>query len=151
MINEKVTVNFCVHYLLQNIIVKEKSMQKLIFKFWNKSNYYNFIADIDENKVSYKVKSKNFSENKEGMLDVSSTKEFVEKLKKAEIENWLGIYYKDESTIMDVGQFNLCYVDDNANIFFTVGVEGCQPKEYEYMIRALAVCDANARNLSIFD
>jgi len=116
-------------------------MKKLIFKFWSQTCWYNFVADIDETHVAYKVKSSYFNEVKEGVLDENSTKTFIEDIKNSEFESWEDAYYPNEPLLDDAGQFNICYVDDETNIFFTVGNELCMPDKLFYLALAIDSCD----------
>lgn len=116
-------------------------MKKLIFKFWTHDSWYNFVADVEENEVSYKVKSTFSTEKKDGTLNKDSTKMFLDYLAKAEIEKWDGVYYVDKPMLDDGGEFNLCYVDDKTNVYFTIGMECCWPENFIYLASAMEICD----------
>ena len=140
-------------------------MAKLIYKYWNHKGYYNFVADINrittpnlegpkgsintKLEIDYKVKSSLFESNKEGKLEGQDACDFVNLLDKADIQGWEDAYYPEEQMIADQGQFNICYVDDNANIYFTLGEELCEPFGYHKMLEAIAVADADVCKLML--
>ena len=129
-------------------------MAKLIFKYWNYNGYYNFVADINgvntsNLKVPYKIKSSLFNINKEGILEGEDALNFEKLLTEAKIQDWEDTYYPEEQMIADQGQFNICYVDDNANIYFTLGEELCEPFEYHKLLEAIAVADPDVCKLML--
>lgn len=124
-------------------------MAKLIYKFWAYAGYYNFVADIEGDTVKYKTKGLNFGSTKEGKLEGVDVSNFKAALAKAEIENWEATYEPNanEEVVMDIGHFNVCYVDDDNNVYITIGTEGYEPVEYDSLISSLAVCDSEAKQL----
>ena len=138
-------------------------MAKLIFKYWNYQGYYNFVADVEgantsnfeelkgnvNLKVSYKVKSSLFNTNKEGVLEGQDALNFEKLLTEAKIQDWEDTYYPEEQMIADQGQFNICYVDENTNIYFTLGEELCEPFRYHKMLEAIAIADSDVCKLML--
>ena len=139
-------------------------MAKLIFKYWNHNGYYNFVADINRIttpnlegpkgsintkllEVDYKVKSSLFGSNKAGKLVGQDALNFVNLLAEAKIQDWEDTYYPEEQIIANQGQFNVCYVDDCTNIYFTLGEELCEPFEYHKMLEAVAIADTDVCKL----
>ena len=122
-------------------------MKKLIFKFWTHDSWYNFVADISDETVSYRVKSSYSEEPKEGTLSETLTASFLDDLKKAGIENWAGTYYTDVPMLDDGGMFNICYVNDETDVYFTLGMEHCMPEELFYLACAIDACDGNINQI----
>ena len=126
-------------------------MAKLIYKFWGYPGYYNFVADIDGDTIKYKVKALNFGTNKEGTLLGNDVANFKKALAEAKIDNWESLYEPDydEPKIMDIGHFSICYVNDDNDIDFTNGDEGCEPFEYHKMLEAISVADPDVCKLML--
>lgn len=67
--------------------------------------------------------------------------------KKSDIENWQDSYYTDRPLLDDGGEFNICYVDDKTNIYFTLGSETHMPEELVYLACAIDLCDDNINRI----
>ena len=129
-------------------------MKKIIFKFWGQASWYNFVADVEESAdfvdgngectVSYKTSSLNVGQPKEGILDSSDVARFINNLEDVHIENWDSQYEPEGEMIMDAGNYSICYVDSENNIYFTNCGDDCLPDTFESLIDAIGICDEDA-------
>lgn len=116
-------------------------MSKLEYSFKSLDGQYHILISIDETKIAYKVETDiAYLANKEGNID---SKNFLDYLDKAHIDLW-----KTEdingSCIEDSTSFILFY-----NNHTVTGYESYEPYGYEYLIKALMLCDEDFNKLNI--
>ena len=125
-------------------------MKKLIYKIYSYVGYYNLVIDFNEKEVNYVIKALNYSDTKKGTLEDKEVKEFNKLIKKAHIESVEPAYYEGEDLICDTPQTDMCYVNDNTDIYFINNPDE-ETKEYEYLMKAIGVIDSKFIQFMKFD
>ena len=120
----------------------------------NKINYifeclwgeYCFVCEFDDNNVNYQVDTTiETLSNLQGDLDIQDVKKFNEYIKSAQIEKWDIL---NDLDIEDHTKWKLHYIKNDEEYNYE-GYEGNWPYHYEELIKAILLCDKDAKVLMI--
>lgn len=121
-------------------------MNKLEYRITCLDGVYDFVAEYGDS-VLFNVETdiaslKSFS----GELDDEKSRQFIEDVEKAQIERWDREYAADLSGIEDGITWKLTCLKDGIE-YVSSGEESYQPYNYEYLIRAIMLCDPESEYL----